>query len=46
MYSESYKELERRDRLGRVLNAAFVVACYLVIFAGLLYSVVSQTGAP
>lgn len=46
MYSEPLKELQTRDRFGRVVNAAFVVACYVVIFAGLLYSVASRAGVP
>lgn len=46
MYSEPLREMEKGDRFGRVMNAAFVVACYLVIFAGLLYSVASKTVGP
>lgn len=46
MYSEPLRDVEWRERMDRVLHAAFVVACYLIIFAGLLYSVASQATAP
>ena len=46
MYSESLDSAGWRERAERVFHAAFVVACYLIIFAGLLYSVASQAGAP
>lgn len=45
MYTESLHTTGWRERAERVFNAAFVVACYLIIFAGLLYSVAARAGA-
>lgn len=46
MSTQLAKLPEGRDRIDRVLHVAFVVACYLVVFAGLLYSVAAGAGAP
>lgn len=44
MYSEPLRSVDWRDRTERVVQAMLVVACYLIVFAGLLYSVASRAG--
>lgn len=34
-------QIEWRDNGKKVVNAAVVVLCYLIIFAGILYSIAS-----
>jgi hypothetical protein len=37
-------EAKWRDRGRKAFSAALVVLCYLIVFAGILYSIVGGTG--